>query len=125
METTSKLIREVTACQCGYTYGECTPWVDTDCNEESHYLIEGELADRVRTRLHCDFDEPVTLIELQQFSGYSEYTITNSWFRFRVVCGGRVVEFPKDYIGDREANGLAELLTWLDAPASLNTGGGE
>lgn len=71
-----------------------------ECREQSTFLIEGGLADRVRQRLGKTDD--VFIVESGYRTGYSEYTITSEWRAFTIKCGDVEVHFtnPDDDWGD-------------------------
>lgn len=85
---------------------------------DSTYIIDGSLAERIRNRMHVSTNEPVYYIESQVQSGYSEYTQEHN-FGFTVKVGDVVESFGLGFNKSRphtlesQANGLLELLQWL------------
>lgn len=82
----------------------------------STYLVEGNLADRIRNRMSMSANEPVHYIESEIGAGYSEFTQEQE-FAFTVKVGDREEHFGFDecrsYSVTSQANGLLELLHWL------------
>lgn len=81
--------------------------------EQDKSRVEGNLADRIRTRFGVSPDMPVFIIEDRYLGGYSEWTLETTT-TFTIECGGKSVEFHPDS-GSLSWSDLTQPPVWRDS----------
>jgi len=90
------------------------------------WLVEGPLADRIRRAVGVEEKTRVTIEEIQEDGGWSEWTQETN-YSFMLLVGGRVIDFglsPLQSLWDTleapygRETAIGKLSRWLDAAES-------